>query len=117
MAEPEAPRTLEVSSYTEAAHTVYADVAGHPPIQAGSRSFTPRRITIKYHWRTQLGDQGWQIGNIEISGYWIEPENPGSGMVILSMTNAPRWAREMARAYMPRSVVLVLDGADGEGHR
>jgi len=106
MSDPQAAPPPDVSSYTEATHTVYADVAGHPPIDAGGRAFTPRRITVKYHWRTQLGDEGWQIGNIEISGFWLDPDRPGSGMVLLHVGEAPGWAREIAVDNEPSSALV-----------
>lgn len=96
-----------VKSYTEAQHTVYANVSGEEPMTAGSRTFTPGRITVKYNWRTQLGDEGWTIGNIEVSGLWDDPENgAGSGMVILGMHNAPEWVKEFAEANMPTSALV-----------
>jgi hypothetical protein len=100
---------LFVNSYTEATHTAYADVTGADPIQAGNRYFNPGRITVHYNWRTQLGDVGWTIGNIEISGPWLEERYFGSGHVILGMYNAPPWAREFARANMPTSTLAPGD--------
>lgn len=94
----------DVRSYTEATHTAYADVAGAEPIKAGDRPIVPERINVKYNWRTQLGDEGWKIGNIEISGQWTDPSNPvirGRLLVIVGMRNAPAWARAFAEAQMP----------------
>ncbi len=107
MTEPYEPRILEIAQYTEATHTVYADVAGCASLPAGDRRFTPGRITVKYNWRTQLGDVGWKIGNIEVSGRWVdEDQHPGSGMLILGMGNAPAWACAVARDNMPTSTLV-----------
>jgi hypothetical protein len=104
MAEDE-PQITDVRAYTEAHATAYADVAGAEPITLGRRAFTPGRVTVKYHWRTQLGDEGWTIGNIEIRGRWLG-EFFGSGVGILNMNNAPEWARSFAEANMPKSTLV-----------
>lgn len=99
------PKVDLAGSYTEASHTAYADVSGAEPIQVGSRSINPSRVVVKYNWRTQLGDTGWKIGNIEVSGPWTDPEQSGSGMVILGTHNAPTWVKEFAEAHMPSTVL------------
>lgn len=105
------PRITNVKSYTEATHTAYADVTGFEPMTAGTRLFVPSKVTLKYHWRTQLGHYGWSFGNIEISGPWLsEAMNPqgstGTGRVILNDRGAPDWARAFATANLPTSSLV-----------
>lgn len=96
-----------VKAYTEAHHTVYADVSDAAPIEiaSGSQRFiVPHRILVNYWWRTQLGHTGWTIGNIEINGKYLAEaggESTGSGAAILGTDNAPRWAVSFAEANMP----------------
>ena len=100
------PHLSNARSYTEATHTAYADVAGAAFMNAGGRDFVPGRITVKYNWRTQLGDSRWKVGNIEISGRWVDETYPGSGLVILSPLMAPVWARSFAEGHMPTSILV-----------
>lgn len=106
----EDPRITDVKSYTEASHTAYADVTGAEPLTAGSRQFTPGRIVVKYDWRTQLGDKGWKVGNIEISGRWVDEAHAGSGLLILSYSMAPAWARLFAMFNLPISALVDAEG-------
>lgn len=107
-----AVRDVEISnvkSYTEATCTAYADVTGADPIGTEpGRTFTPGRITVHYNWRTHLLSEGWSYGNIEISGRWLNSDGPGSGsgMVIVSASRAPEWAREFAAANLPSSTLV-----------
>ena len=105
------PQIAPARSYTEATHVAYTDVDNADLIEAGPRKFHPRRITVVYNWRTQMGDIGWQFGNIEISGPWYVPEGgrpaEGSGRVLLGMHNAPEWARQFARANKPTASLVM----------
>lgn len=111
-----------LASYTEATHTVYgpapadADLisiasAGYPIRR--ERRFRPDRITIHYHWRTQLGHTCWVIGNIHISGPWVaedgSSDEPGSGSLIHGMGDAPQWAKEIATTHFPAHIGLVFE--------
>jgi len=93
-------------SYTEATHTAYGDVTGAEPMSAGGRMFTPEQISVRYSWRTQLGDTGWTIGNIHISGRWCDHElGAGSGSIIVGEYNGPEWALQFAKGNMPTSLL------------
>lgn len=91
----------EVGQYTEATHTAWAQVNGAKPISLNGREFTPENLVIKYDWRTQLGDTGWKIRAVEMSGRWVGEASFGSGAVLLSMDGTPAWAQDFARANVP----------------
>ena len=93
-------------AYTEAHHTVWADVEGADLVTVGTRRFRPERITVKFEWRTQIGDTGWSLRALELSGRWvgadgITPTGEGSGVVILAPSQAPEWARHFATDNAP----------------
>jgi hypothetical protein len=111
-------------AYTELHHTVYmdlsemddADAVEVPGGMGKSRWFTPARLTIKYRWRTQLGDTGWHIDGFEVSGPWRQPDDDGrpagSGMVLWYWGIAPSWAQQLAVEHMPTKIGLAPNLAD-----
>lgn len=105
-----------LNAYTEATHTANGNVSGAEAIKAGDRYFTPERVVAKYHWRTQLGETGWAVGNLEVSGPWCpagpgEPLRTGTACVLLGETTAPGWLLKFAWANRPTlSLVFAEEG-------
>ncbi len=100
-----------IQSYTEAVHTVWADVSGAELVAMTGRQFRPTRITVKYDWRTQLSDTEWSVRSLVLSGPWIASDGvttteTGSGSVQIFLSNAPEWAREFAKANVPRMALV-----------
>jgi hypothetical protein len=92
-------------TYTEATHTVSATVRGADPVTAGTRDFTPDRITVKYALRIPNVHSGWQVTAVQLFGPWVSalPDPPtGSGTLLLWLGAAPEWARQFAAAHKPR---------------
>lgn len=114
--------TESVMSYTEATHTVDGPAPDDADLMSTAsagysfgpqRHFRPKGITVHYHWRTQLGHTGWEIGSIQTSGPWVTedglPGEPGTGALIHRMGNAPQWAQDFATAHFPRHIQLRID--------
>ncbi|MFG1602863.1 hypothetical protein [Actinoplanes sp. NPDC049265] len=104
-------KTDNVQSYTEAVHTVWADVSGADLVAMTGRHFRPARITVKYDWRTQLSDKEWSVRSLVLSGPWVLPDGmtsteTGSGSAQIFLSNAAEWARDFAAANVPRMALV-----------
>ena len=103
--------TNNAKSYTEASHTVYADVSGAELVKVESRKFRPERIVVTFSWRTQLSDDAWKVSSVVFSGPWIEadgitPTGTGSGNIHVFLDKAPDWVRDFVDANVPRIDLL-----------
>lgn len=111
-------------SYTEAHHTVHGAVSDAAPLYGvhdvgGQPAFVkPRTVTAVHSVRTQLGDDGWALGGIEITGAWVDERgepHPAFAIapnttLLLSAENAPGWALAFAHSHSPTQVRLTLPG-------
>jgi hypothetical protein len=103
--------TENTQSYTEAQHTVWADVSGADLMAIQARRFRPERITVTYDWRTQLSDRDWSVRSLVLSGPWIGSDGvtatgTGSGSVQVFLSDAPEWAQNFVRANVPRMALV-----------
>jgi hypothetical protein len=104
-------KTDNVQSYTESVHTVWAEVYEAELVPMSDRHFVPQRVTVKYDWRTQLGDTDWSVRSLVLSGPWVGPDGvtatgTGSGSVQVFLSDAPEWAREFVKANAPRMALV-----------
>ncbi|MEU7905868.1 hypothetical protein [Actinoplanes sp. NPDC049118] len=103
--------TYNARSYTEARHTVYAEVLGADLVTVEARQFRPERITVNYDWRTQLGDTDWIVKALVLAGPWVAADGvtatgAGSGNVQIFLSEAPEWAREFVKNHVPRMALV-----------
>jgi hypothetical protein len=104
-------KTDNVQSYTEAIHTVWAEVSGAELVVMSGGRFRPTRITVKYDWRTQLSDKEWGVRSLVLSGPWVASDGvtaagTGTASYQFFLSDAPEWAREFVSANTPRMALV-----------
>jgi hypothetical protein len=103
-------KVTDAESYTELTHTACAKVEGAERVKIetwhATTEVVPERINVRYAWRTQINDTEWRVDAIHLSGPRVDSLSGaprGSTTAIFSMETAPEWAREFAKASMPKS--------------
>jgi hypothetical protein len=101
-----------IQSYTEAVHTVWAEVSGAELVVMSGGRYRPTRITVKYDWRTQLSDKAWGVRSLVLSGPWVASDGvtesgAGTGSLQFFLSDAPEWAREFVKAHAPKVALTV----------
>lgn len=108
----EASPVSEVRTYTELAHTVYANVAGAGPLLVPAyeswrpdRWMLPTRVSVTWKQRSQSHITGWQLADLAVTGPWCNdlgerlPDEgharwPGGG-------GNPEWLAEFISVHAP----------------
>jgi hypothetical protein len=99
-------KTENIQSYTEAVHTVWAEVSGAELVVMSGGRLRPQRITVKYDWRTQLNDTEWGVRSLVLSGPWVASDGvtatgAGTGSIQVFLSEAPDWARDFVKVNVP----------------
>jgi hypothetical protein len=108
-------------AYTEATHVVYGigpEEIGVPDAidlrePSGKVTMQPDAVTLKYHWRTQLGDTTWDTGTAEVVGGVYEDGIfvGRRSTVLYRAADAPAWVAELLTRHAPTRITLTVDTA------